>query len=117
MAAKEAKHAMWLEKDGKRNLYHADDVEAAMLNGWTKVEGERANGELWNPEVEDDEAYPLDAAAEAMKATNEAKAKKDAKKAEEAKKAHDAAVKAGQDADNAAAMKVQVVDPPARNKK
>lgn len=93
------KHAMWLEKDGKRGLYHADDVEAAMLNGWTKVEGERANGEKWNPEPEEGVVYPLDAAAEAQKATKESQAKREEAKSKDAAKAQAAMKKEGEKSD------------------
>lgn len=110
--ATDKKHAMWMEnKEGERGLYHADDVEAALLNGYTKLEGERANGEPWNPEPEEGEVYQLDAAAEAAKATKEAQAKKDEKKAKAAEEQRKLNEKAAKDADQQPDMKVQVVHP------
>lgn len=85
MATKQ--HAEWLEKDGEKGLFHADDVLAAKADGWKRKEGLRANGEPWNPEPVEGEPFQLDLTAQALKANNEAKAKKDAKKAKvEAKK-------------------------------
>lgn len=79
MATKQ--HAEWLEKDGEKGLFHADDVLAAKADGWKKKEGLQSNGEPWNPEPVEGESFQLDLTANAIKANNEAKVKKDAKKA------------------------------------
>lgn len=110
----EQKHAAWMHKDGKRSLFHGDDVEAAALAGWAKItDGMRANGEPWNPTDEEGIAQ-LDAAAESIKGTNEANAKRDAKKADEAEKARKAAEKAAPKPEEKPDMKVQLVDPKAK---
>jgi hypothetical protein len=84
MATKQ--HAEWLEKDGEKGLFHADDVLAAKADGWKKKEGLRANGEPWNPDPVEGESFQLDLTAQSLKANSEAKAKKDAKKVKADKK-------------------------------
>jgi hypothetical protein len=105
------KHAMWLEnRDGERHLFHADDVEAAKGNGYTAIEGVRANGEPWNP-TDEDALASLDAAAESQKASNDYAAKKAEKKAKEDeanRKANEEAQKAH---DQKPDFKVEVVEP------
>lgn len=84
------KYPRWLEKDGERRLFAADDLEAARANGWKEPEGVRGNGEPWNPEPVEGETPQLVHVAEVAKANAEAKAKRDAKAekaaAKEAKK-------------------------------
>lgn len=109
-------HAQWMEKaDGERHLYHGDDVEAAMAQGYKKMEGQRANGEDWNPIPEEDEEYPLDQLADAQREVNkqaDAKAEKKAKKRAEAQKAGEKAAEAAQKAhEQKPDLKVQVVEP------
>jgi hypothetical protein len=108
-------HAQFMENDkGERGLYHGDDVEAALQNGFKKVEGLRANGEPWNPEPEDGEEYSLDQLADAQRAVNKAaaeKAEKKAKKKAEARKGDEKAQAEAQKAhDQKPDLKVQVVE-------
>lgn len=105
------KNAQWLEKDNERHLFHGDDVEDAQKNGYSVVDGERPNGEPYNP-TDEDAIAALNAAAESQKASNEAKAKKDEKKAEEAEKARKANEEAAKKAPVEPDLKVQVVEAP-----
>lgn len=106
----EKKHAAWLHKDGDRRLYHGDDVAAAMQAGWKKADGNRANGEPWNP-TEEDEIAQLDGAADVIREANERKAEKQAKKDAEAEKASAEAQKNAPEPEVVPDMKVQVVEP------
>lgn len=78
------KHAKYLEKDGKTELFHGDDVEQALKDGWKIAEGNKSNGEPWNPEVRDDEVSILDAQAEVVRSN---KVRQDKVEAKEEKKA------------------------------
>lgn len=69
----------WLEKDGERRLYAAEDVESARQNGWEEPEGVRGNGEPWNPEPVEGETPQLVHVAKVVKANAAAKAKREAK--------------------------------------
>lgn len=69
----------WLEKDGERHLYAAEDVEAACINGWKEPEGVRGTGEPWNPEPVEGETPQLVHVATMLKANAEAKGKREAK--------------------------------------
>jgi hypothetical protein len=71
----------WLEKDGERRLYAAEDIEAACLNGWKEPEGPRGNGEPWNPEPVEGETPQVVHIANQAKASAAVKAKRDAKAA------------------------------------
>lgn len=76
-------HAKYLVKDFEVKLFHGDDVEDALKDGWAYPATPMSNGAPWNPEVEDDEVSAADAAAEVQKANGERQAKKDAEKAKE----------------------------------
>ncbi len=106
----EQKHAKWLHKDGKRNLFHGDDVDDALRSGWQVVDGNRANGEPWNPDDEDAIAQ-LDSAADVIREANEYQAQKAQKEADAAEKARQAAAKAAPEPEQTPDLKVQVVDP------
>ena len=112
--ATEKKHAAWMHKDGKRSLFHGDDVEAAALHGWAKItEGARANGQPWNPDLGDEDAIAaLDAAAESLKTSNKVRDDRSAKKAEDAEKARKKAEQEAASRPEKPDMKVQIVDPP-----
>lgn len=112
----EKKHAKWLQKDGKRSLFHGDDVADALQNGWQMVDGNRANGEPWNP-TEEDEIDQLDGAADVIREANDYKAEKAKKKADAAEKARAEAAKAAPEPDQAPDLKVQVVEPKKSAKK
>ena len=105
---------LWLEKDGQRHFYAAGDVAAARANGWTDPKGVRGNGEPWNPEPVEDERTQVDAIEDVLKATGE----RDAKRAERKAKEEAEAVKAAEDARDAAPvkadLKVEVVEPKAK---
>lgn len=60
-------YAKFLEKDGDVQLFHGDDVDQALKDGWKIVEGNKSNGEPWNPEVRDDEVSILDSQAEVIR--------------------------------------------------
>lgn len=79
----EKKHAKYLEKDGKTDLFHGEDVEQALKDGWKIAEGNKSNGEPWNPEVRDDEVSILDAQAEVVRSN---KVRQDKVEAKEEKK-------------------------------
>ncbi len=79
----EKKHAKYLEKDGKTELFHGEDVEQALKDGWNVAEGNKSNGEPWNPEVRDDEVSILDAQAEVVRSN---KVRQDKVEAKEEKK-------------------------------
>ncbi len=79
----EKKHAKYLEKDGKTELFHGEDVEQALKDGWKVAEGNKSNGEPWNPEVRDDEVSILDAQAEVVRSN---KVRQDKVEAKEEKK-------------------------------
>ncbi len=79
----EKKHAKYLEKDGKTELFHGEDVEQALKDGWEVAEGNKSNGEPWNPEVRDDEVSILDAQAEVVRSN---KVRQDKVEAKEEKK-------------------------------
>lgn len=83
------KHAQNLEKDGKTELHHGEDVEQALKDGWKVAEGNKSNGEPWNPEVRDDELSPLDAQAEVLRSNKVRQDKLDAEQAREAKRQDD----------------------------
>ncbi len=80
----EKKHAKYLEKDGKTELFHGEDVEQALKDGWKVADGNKSNGEPWNPEVRDDEVSILDAQAEVVRSN---KVRQDKVEAKEEKKA------------------------------
>lgn len=73
------KYPRWLEKDGKRQLYAAEDLEAARANGWDEPEGPRGNGEPWNPEPVEGETPQVVHIANQAKAKAAVQAKRDAK--------------------------------------
>lgn len=77
------KHAQYLTKDGKTELHHKDDIEDALKNGWTVADGEKSNGEPWNPETRDDEVSILDAQAEVQRSNKVRQDKIDAEDAKE----------------------------------
>lgn len=108
--SKDQKHALWLEKDGNRSLFAADDIEAALINGYSKIDYVRANGEPWNPEPVEGEEYQNDLIADGQKRINEAQAKKDEKKRAEAEKANkaskEAAEKQAKEVENATKVKL-----------
>ncbi len=79
----EKKHAKYLEKDGKTELFHGEDVEQALKDGWKVADGNKSNGEPWNPEVRDDEVSILDAQAEVVRSN---KVRQDKVEAKEQKK-------------------------------
>lgn len=106
----EKKHAKWLHKDGKRSLFHGDDVEDALMGGWKVVDGNRANGEPWNP-TDEDEIAQLDGAADVIREANDYKAEKAKKESDAAEKARAEAAKAAPEPDHAPDLKVQVVEP------
>jgi hypothetical protein len=83
----ETKHPRWLEKDGKRSLFAADDIEAARANGWDEPKGVRGNGEPYNPEPVEGETPQAEHVAKVAKANAEVKAKRDAKAAKAEAKA------------------------------
>lgn len=87
----DVKHAKYLTKDGKTELFHGDDVEDAQKDGWVIADGKKSNGEPWNPEVRDDEVSILDAQAEVERSN---KVRQDKIDAEDAKKAEKEAPKA-----------------------
>lgn len=64
----EKKHAKYLVKDGDVQLFHGNDVEQAVKDGWEIATGNKSNGEPWNPEVRDDELAVADAQAEVVRA-------------------------------------------------
>jgi len=84
----EKKHAKYLEKDGDTKLFHGDDVDQALKDGWAIAEGNKSNGEPWNPEVRDDEVSIADAQAEVVRSNQVRQDKVDAQdeKAEKAEK-------------------------------
>lgn len=79
-------HAKYLLKDGQVELFHGDDVEDALKSGWAVAEGNKSNGESWNPEVRDDEVSILDAQAEVVRSNKVRQDKVDAAEAKEEKK-------------------------------
>jgi hypothetical protein len=107
----ETKYPRWLEKDGERRLFAADDVEAACINGWSEPEGVRGNGEPYNPEPVEGETPQVVHVAELAKANAEVKAKRDEAKAKADEKARKDAEKARESAPEQADMKVQIVEP------
>lgn len=110
------KHAKWLHKDGKRSLYHGDDVDAALRDGWQVIDGNRANGEPWNP-TDEEAIAQLDDAADVIREGNEHKAEKAKKEADAAEKARAAAAKAAPEIEPEPALRVQVVEPPKKTTK
>lgn len=80
-------HAKYLEKDGDVQLHHGDDVEQALKDGWKIAEGNKSNGEPWNPEVRDDEVSVADAQAEVIRSNKVRQDKVDAQEAKEEKSA------------------------------
>ncbi len=72
------KRPLWLEKDGKRQLFAADAVADARADGWDNPTAPRANGEPWNPPQDED----LRTQADALTAVNENREKVEAKKAD-----------------------------------
>lgn len=72
------KHAKYLTKDGETKLFHGDDVEQGLKDGWTVADGNKSNGEPWNPEVREDELSPLDAQAEVIRSNQVRQGKVDA---------------------------------------
>ncbi|MGX9958527.1 hypothetical protein ACW0US_07075 [Xanthomonas euvesicatoria] len=81
----EYKHAKYLHKDGKVELFPGDEVEKALADGWEYPKFPRSNGEEWNPELPDDEVSAADAAAEVLKANRARQEKLDAREAKDAK--------------------------------
>jgi len=81
------KHAQYLEKDGETKLFHGDDVEQGLKDGWKIAEGNKSNGEPWNPEVRDDEVSILDAQAEVIRSNQVRQDKVDEQDAKQEKKA------------------------------
>lgn len=117
----EFKHAKYLQKTQSGfatpevKLFHGDDVEDALKEGWTEPTGTRANGEPWNPEVEEDEVSYVDAGAEVQKA-NDARAEKIAQRKETERQkaaAESEKAQAKAEAENPPApdFRVQVVEP------
>ena len=86
----ENKIPQWLEKDGERHLYAAEDVEAARANGWEDPKGVRGNGEPYNPAPVEGETPQVVHIAKAAQVKAAADAKKEKarapKSAPEAKK-------------------------------
>lgn len=85
------KHAKYLAKDGETKLFHGDDVEQGLKDGWSIATGNKSNGEPWNPEVREDEVSILDAQAEVVRSNQVRQDKVDAEdekadKAEKSKK-------------------------------
>lgn len=119
MATKEKKHAAWLVKDGKRGLFHGDDVETALTQGYTRVEGVRGNGQPWNPPVDpDSDVYELDVIAEASKATTEVRNEKAERKAKREAAEAKAAAAHTPEPEVKPDLRVEVVEPakPAKKK-
>ena len=82
------KHAKYLVKDGDTRLFHGDDVEQAIKDGWEVATGNKSNGEPWNPEVRHDELSVADAQAEVVRsnAVRQDKVEAQDEKAEKAAK-------------------------------
>lgn len=82
------KHAKYLVKDGDTQLFHGDDVEQAIKDGWEVATGNKSNGEPWNPEVREDELLVADAQAEVVRsnAVRQDKVEAQDEKAEKAAK-------------------------------
>ncbi len=69
------------DKDGKVELYAANDLEAARMNGWKEPTTVRGNGEPWNVEPElEGEKTQADAIGEVAKANAERQSKIDAQR-------------------------------------
>ena len=109
----ENKRALWLTKDGRRDLFAADDVDAAKAHGWEVETGLRANGEPWNAEPEPEAVPQVEAIAQVAEGNAEYQARVDAGE----EKAREAERKAAEKANAEAAtgetpdLKVQVVEP------
>ncbi len=84
------------DANGNVRLYAGDDIAAAQANGVVEPVGKKANGEDWNPVVEEGDKSQAEAVAEVAKANTERQGKIDARKAKDAEAAK-------RDADKAAA--------------
>lgn len=93
------------DADGNVALYAGDDIDAAKQHGKQEPEGRKANGEEWNPTVEEGDKSQAEAVAEVAEANAERQSKIDARKAKDAEAAK-------KDADKAAAA-APVIEPPA----
>lgn len=83
MTKNEKQGALYLQKDGRIELIHGDDVEAHKADGWKEPEGKRGNGQAYN--LPEDQGARDAAASFAKEADNEA-ADKQAKEAKASKK-------------------------------
>lgn len=83
----EFKHAKYLTKDNKVQLFPGDEVEDALADGWEYPKFPRSNGEEWNPDTPEDEVSAADAAGEVLKSNRARQKKLDAREAKEEKAA------------------------------
>lgn len=81
----EFKHAKYLTKDSKVELFPGDEVEDALASGWQYPTFPRSNGEEWNPETPEDEVSAADAAAEVLKSNRARQKKLDAREVKDGK--------------------------------
>lgn len=102
------------DKDGNVNLYAGADIEAARINGMVDPVGRKSNGEPWNPEVEEGEVSPAEAAGEVAKVDAERKARIAQRKDKEAEASRKAGEKAAAEATVEPPkpdFRVEVIDP------
>ena len=78
MSKNDKQGALYLEKDGRIELVHGDDVEARKADGWKEPTGRRGNGQPYN--LPEDQGA-RDAAAGFAKEADEEAADKQAKEA------------------------------------
>jgi len=86
------------DADGNVRLYAGEDIAAANANGIKEPTGRKANGEEWNPTVEEGVKTQAEAAGELAKMNSEYQAKIDARKAAEAEKSRKEGEKAREEA-------------------
>jgi hypothetical protein len=115
----EQKHARYLADPdtGKSKLIAADDLDAKYAAGWTEPTGQKANGEQWNVDDDEDAVQARDVAADQAKVNDEYASKKAEKKAQELADAQAAADEARASEPVVPDMKVQIVNPPSDENK